>query len=183
MKMTKKLKTPGQFGFTLIEIMVVVAIIGRLMSVATPGINQAVKRAKQQTRMLNLDAIDHVKQMWVLVSRKGDNEVATEDELKVFLKNNTFPTCPSGGTYCQGRRIGDSGVRPSPGAATPDGTETYWFSKAFWHSLVAAPEDGRTPAWSCIPASHQYAINSINSPPSCPAHGSLTPTGPSPGGN
>jgi len=59
--------------------------------------------------------------------------------------------------YCQGRRIGDSGVRPSPGAATPDGTETYWFSKAFWHSLVAAPEDGRTPAWSCIPASHQYA--------------------------
>ena len=86
-------------------------------------------------------------------------------------------------TYCQGRRIGDSGVRRFPGAAMPDGTETYWFSKAFWHSLVAAPEDGRTPAWSCIPASHQYAINSINSPPSCPAHGSLTPTGPSPGGN
>jgi hypothetical protein len=36
-------------------------------------------------------------------------------------------------------------VRPSPGAASPEGATTLKFSRAFWHFHAAAPEDGRTP--------------------------------------
>jgi hypothetical protein len=47
--------------------------------------------------------------------------------------------------YCQGRTIDDRGVRPSSGAASPDGAGATKFSKAYLHSHVAAPGDGRTP--------------------------------------
>ena len=96
MNMTNKLR---QSGFTLVEIMVVVAIIGLLMSVATVGINHAIKTAKAQTCNMNIEAIEGAKEMWMLESKKGDNDTASEDDLKVHLKNNAFPTCPSGGTY------------------------------------------------------------------------------------
>jgi cellobiose phosphorylase len=63
---------------------------------------------------------------------------------------------PTSETYCQDRRKGDSGVRPSPGAASPEGATTLKFSKASGHFHVAAPGDGRTPPLSCIPPSPQY---------------------------
>ena len=121
MKMTNNLR---RSGFTLVEIMVVVAIIGLLMSVATVGINHAIKTAKGQTCQMNIEAIEGAKQMWMLESKKGDNDVASEEDLKVHLKNNAFPTCPSGGTYT----INSLSVRATcsvhsgtatPGAAVP----------------------------------------------------------------
>jgi len=99
MKSTKESKPLRLSGFTLIEIMVVVAIIGLLMSVATLGINQAVKRAKDQVCRMNMASIEHAKQLWMLDNRKGDNDVATEDDLKGLLKDKTFPACPGGGAY------------------------------------------------------------------------------------
>lgn len=97
-----KLKTSKHIptaGFTLVEIMVVIAIIGMLMGVATLGISQAIKNSKQHICGMNIDAIEQAKQMWSLENKKGDNDAAGPDELKAHLKNNTFPTCPSGGTY------------------------------------------------------------------------------------
>ena len=88
-----------QFGFTLVEIMVVIAIIGMLMGVATLGISHAIKSSKQNICNMNIEAIESAKEMWSLESKKGDNDTAGEDDLKVHLKNNLFPTCPSGGTY------------------------------------------------------------------------------------
>jgi prepilin-type N-terminal cleavage/methylation domain-containing protein len=96
LNMTNKLR---RGGFTLVEIMVVVAIIGLLMSVATVGINHAIRTAKAQACNMNIEAIEGAKQMWMLEAKKGDNDTATEDDLKVHLKNNAFPACPSGGTY------------------------------------------------------------------------------------
>ena len=86
-------------GFTLVEIMVVIAIIGMLMGVATIGINHAIKSSKANICAMNIEAIENAKEMWSLENKKGDNDVAGEDDLKVHLKNNLFPTCPSGGTY------------------------------------------------------------------------------------
>jgi glutamyl-tRNA reductase len=60
-----------------------------------------------------------------------------------------------GNSYCQVRRIGDSGVRPSSGAASTESCETVEFSGAYLRCHVAAPGDGRTPPLSCIPPSPQ----------------------------
>jgi prepilin-type N-terminal cleavage/methylation domain-containing protein len=92
----KQLRTAG---FTLVEIMVVVAIIGLLMSVATVGISRAVKSTQKRVCELNMGAVESAKQLWMLDNKKSDNDTATGDDLKPFLKNGAFPTCPSGGTY------------------------------------------------------------------------------------
>ena len=60
--------------------------------------------------------------------------------------------------YCPDRRIGDTGARPSPGAASLECATAIKFSRGFWPFHVAAPEDGRTPSWSCIPPSPQYVF-------------------------
>ncbi len=99
MKITNKFKKLHQSGFTLVEIMVVVAIIGLLMSVATVGIGHAIKTAKAQTCAMNVEAIESAKSLWGLENKKGDNDVPSEDDLKPLLKNGTFPACPAGGTY------------------------------------------------------------------------------------
>ena len=86
-------------GFTLVEIMVVIAIIGMLMGVATLGISKAISSSKQHICSINIEAIEQGKQVWSLENKKGDNDAASEDDLKGHLKNGVFPTCPSGGTY------------------------------------------------------------------------------------
>jgi hypothetical protein len=58
-------------------------------------------------------------------------------------------------TSCQDRRIGDPGVRPSPGAASLERATAIKSSRGFWHFHGAAPEDGRTPSLSCSPPSPQ----------------------------
>ncbi|MFM2296051.1 MAG: hypothetical protein RLZZ350_2464 [Verrucomicrobiota bacterium] len=47
----------------------------------------------------NLRQLDGAKQQWALENRKVDTAIPTVAEVSVYLKNNTFPICPSGGAY------------------------------------------------------------------------------------
>ncbi|MCA9581005.1 MAG: prepilin-type N-terminal cleavage/methylation domain-containing protein [Myxococcales bacterium] len=53
----KKLRTLGDDGFTLIELMIVVAIIGVLASIAIPTFNNFVQRSKRSEAYTNLGTL------------------------------------------------------------------------------------------------------------------------------
>ena len=87
-------------GFTLIEIMIVVAIIGMLAAVALPSLVRAQKTAKKTTCINNLKTIEGAKVQWSLENKKGDQDVPSDADL---FGNDRYiprkPECPAGGTY------------------------------------------------------------------------------------
>src|SRR6266853_2495239 len=94
-----KVRTSRKSGFTLVEIMIVVAIIGLLAAIAIPNFVKARNTTQKNACINNLRQIDGGKQQWALENKKSDTDSPTSDDVKLYIKNNAYPTCPSGGTY------------------------------------------------------------------------------------
>jgi len=102
-------------GFTLVEIMIVVLIIGILMSIAVPSFIQARQTARKSSCINNLKAIETAKEQWAMDNKKSNGDVVAMTNLvgaTLYMKNT--PSCPEAGTYT----VNPIGTVPSCTVAT-----------------------------------------------------------------
>lgn len=88
-------------GFTLVEIMIVVAIIGLLATIAIPNFVRARTTAQMSACINNLRQIDGAIQTWALETKQADDAPVAFTAISGYLKNAVV--CPSGG-----KNFGDS---------------------------------------------------------------------------
>jgi len=107
MKMRSRMqRTAGQKGFTLVELMVVVIIIGILIAIAVPVYNSTQEKARAAACKANQRTIDSAIVQWVMEEPESRDithfdatgSIANETDLEPFFSGNKVPTCPSGGT-------------------------------------------------------------------------------------
>jgi len=90
-----------QAGFTLVEIMIVVAIIGLLAGIAIPNFVKARSTSQINACINNLRQIDAVTQQWALEEKKAATTPAIGNEVAIYgyLQGNQVPVCPANGSY------------------------------------------------------------------------------------
>jgi prepilin-type N-terminal cleavage/methylation domain-containing protein len=89
-------------GFTLVEIMIVVAIIGLLAAIAIPNFVRARSTSQKNACINNLRQIDGAKQQWALENKAVDTSTPANSDITPYLKGNTLPSCPANGAYTLG---------------------------------------------------------------------------------
>ena len=92
-----RLKKTG--GWTLLEIMIAVTLIGMLASISVPSFFRARDSASLNTILSNLRLIDEVKQQWALETRAMGSVEPEESDIEGYFKGGTMPTTVIGEVY------------------------------------------------------------------------------------
>ena len=109
-------------GFTLVEIMIVVAIIGIIIAIAVPAFLRARENSRGRACQENLTKIDGSKEQYALEFKLANGAAVTVAQLldpngsgagTGYLKRE--PICPGGGSYT----INNVGTDPTCNITAP----------------------------------------------------------------
>ena len=100
-----KINTSRKAGFTLVEIMIVVAIIGLLAAIAIPNFIKARNTSQINACINNLRQLDSATQQWALEKKASDTTAPVAGEVYGYIKGGVIPTCPAAGTYALGASV------------------------------------------------------------------------------
>lgn len=98
-------------GFTVIEFMIVILVIGILLAIAAPQFVKAREASRFRTCASGLRALESAKSQWAIEQGKDENAMPNPADLAPFIK--VWPECPSGGNYTIGK-VGDGSACSVP---------------------------------------------------------------------
>src|SRR6266576_2408700 len=96
----QSVNTVKNSGFTLVEIMIVVAIIALLAAIAIPNFVKARTSSQKTACIANLKQIEGAKATWAMEMKKTSSATPVPTEIygaTLYIREE--PGCPAGGTY------------------------------------------------------------------------------------